>query len=139
MDKYSSMVLDHTKKISALQASMKSFHKRQDDHAKILTGIHDLSKNVAAMATEVKILAENTAKSITEIKQGQRVQGERVGEIEKTILKIERNEKDILETAKKLDALRMEPAKKLKSIVMQIVGLILAAIAGGAVTGNFFM
>ena len=131
MEQLSSMIHDHGTKIAIMET-------RQCDLEKITMSVHELARHVAAMTTEVKILAENTDKSIIEIKQGQKSQGERIGVIELSVLQIQRNEKDIIQIADKLDVIRMEPANKWKSLLAQLIGLLIAASVGALFAGNFF-
>lgn len=133
-------VNEHSKKIAVLET-------RQNDHEKIATGLHELSKSVAAMAVEIKLSSENhsrtlktatdnTNKAIEQLAHGQKNQGERIGAIEKSIQQIERNEKDIMDMAYKLDAVRMEPGKKWKSLVASVVCALAGLAVGALLLGN---
>ena len=53
------MVAEHGRMIAAQAESLKSAHKRIDDFSKVTDSMFELSKNSAAMATEVKHLAGN--------------------------------------------------------------------------------
>lgn len=124
------MVIEHTREIAALTASAKSAHKRIDDNDKIIAGIHELAKNVAMMAAEIKLLTARVDKSIERIEQGQKTQGERIGSIEQSIQQIERNEAMLMKHADKLEAIETAPAKKWNKFVwLIIVGVATAIIA----------
>ena len=135
-------VNEHSKKIAVLET-------RQNDHEKIATGLHELSKSVAAMAVEIKLSSENhsrtlktatdnTNKAIEQLAHGQKNQGERIGAIEKSIQQIERNEKDIMDMADKLDAVRMEPGNKWKNLVASVVCALAGLAVGALLLGSAF-
>ena len=130
-------VNEHAKKIAVLEI-------RQNDHEKIANGLHELSKSVAAMTVEIKLSSENHSKTlktaidninkaIEQLAHRHKAQGERIGAIEKSLQQIERNEKDIMDIADKLDAVRMEPGNKWKNLVASVV----CALAGLAVGALF--
>jgi len=124
------VVLNHTKDIAAIKESVKSAHKRIDDNDRIIASIHELAKNVAAMAAEIKLLTDRFDKNIERIEQGQKTQGERIGEIERAIHQIESNEKTIIRHAEKLEAMEKEPAQKWKDLGKQVLTLVIAAVVG---------
>ena len=68
--------------------------------------------------------------SIERIEQGQKAQGERIGNIEKAILTITRNEKTIDEHDKRLDAIEKAPAHKWDKLTWLIIAGVVAAIVG---------
>jgi chromosome segregation ATPase len=122
-------LMEHTKEIAALWESSKSAHKRHDDNGAVITGIHELAKSVASMATEIRLLTERFDKSVERIERGQAAQGERIGKIEKSVSQIERNEKDIAKYTAKIEAIEKEPADKWKKFMW----LVFAAIVGAVI------
>lgn len=128
--KVKELTLEHAREIAALWQSTKSAHKRIDDNENIAAGIHELAKNVAAMATEIKLLTERVDKNIERIEQEQKSQGGRVSDIEMTIMAIERSEKTIAKHEERLDTIEKEPATKWKNFVwMVFAGIATAMIA----------
>lgn len=122
------IALDHTKEIAALWESSKSAHKRLDENNRITAGIHDLAKSIAEMALEIKLLTKRMDNSIERIEQGQKVQGERIGNIEKAIMTIGRNEKTIEKHEERLDAIEREPATKWKNLAWLVVAGVATAV-----------
>lgn len=102
----SNRVLQNARDISAIRESTKSAHKRIDENDRITDGIHKLASNVEALALQVKMLTESLENSVSRLEAGQKAQGERIG------------------------ALEREPATKWKDLVKQVIGLIVAAVAG---------
>jgi len=126
------IVNEHSKKIAILET-------KQNDYERIATGLHELSKSMAAMTIEIKLSSENhsktleaaidsTSKSIERLISGQKGLGERVGDVEKSLLRISRNEEDIKDISDKLDTIRIEPGNNWKQLVGLIVG---GLVAGG--------
>lgn len=99
-------IVELTEQIAAARSSLKSAHKRIDDNDKITAGIHEVAASVQALAIEVKMIAEKWSKSEESIKNSIKSQGERIGKLEK------------------------EPADKWKSLVAQVIGLVVAAVVG---------
>lgn len=135
-------VNEHAKKIAVLEI-------RQNDHEKIANGLHELSKSVAGMTVEIKLSSENHSKmlktatdninkAIEQLAHGHKAQGERIGAIEKFIQQIERNEKDIMDMADKLDAVRMEPGNKWKNLVASVVCALAGLAVGALLLGSAF-
>lgn len=130
-------VLNATKELSALWESTKSAHKRIDESDKVTSGIHKLSASIAGMTAEMKGIAErmeesnvHMTSSIDRITEGQKLQGERIGNIEKAVLTIGRNEKLIEEHENRLDAIDKEPAAKWKNFTWLIfAGIVTAVVA----------
>ena len=58
--------------------------------------------------------------------------------MERSIQQIGRNEKEISDLADKLDAVRMEPGERWKSLVTHLIGYLLVGILG-ALVGIFLM
>ena len=134
----SNLVLEHTKEIEALKGSMKTAFNRLDNFDKVADSVHELAKNVAAMTSEVRQSNMKAAEDLSDIKQGQRRQSERLGQIEKDITQIQRNEKEISDLADKLDAVRIEPGEKWKYLVFALIGGLAAGILGVLGGGLFF-
>lgn len=129
-EQISELTLKHASEIAALWQSAKSAHKRIDDNENIAAGIHELAKNVATMATEIKLLTERVDKNIERIEQEQKAQGGRVGNIERAIMAIERSEKTIAKHEERLDAIEREPATKWKNFMWLVfAGVATAVIA----------
>ena len=135
-DQVSSVMLEHSKEISALWESSKSSHKRHDDYQKIVESVHELSKNVATMAAKTELLAIKMDKGIERMEQAQKSQGERLGKAEAEVQQIGRIEKEIIALTDKIDKLRMEPADKWKSlmttIITEAVTAVIVFLLGGA-------
>jgi ribosomal protein L1 len=123
-------IIELTKEVAALWESSKSAHKRLDENGGVVSSIHELAKSVATMATEIRLLTERFDKSVERIEKGQAAQGERIGIIEKSVLQIERNEKDIMKQAAKIEAIEKEPADKWKKFTWIIVTGVAMAIVG---------
>jgi uncharacterized membrane protein YjjP (DUF1212 family) len=129
-EQLSAIAIEHTKEIARLWESAKSAHKRIDENDQITAGIHELAKNVATMATEIKLLTDRMDKSIERIEQGQKTQGERIGNIERVLLAIDRDEKTLEQHETRLDAIEKEPATAWKNLKWVIVVAIATAIVG---------
>ena len=132
------LMLEHTKEIEALKGSMKTAFNRLDNFDKVADSVHELAKNVAAMTSEVRQSNMKAAEDLNDIKQGQRRQGERLGQIEKDITQTQHNEKEISDLADKLDAVRMEPGEKWKYLVFALIGGLAAGVLGVLGGGLFF-
>ena len=129
-EQVSKILLEHTGEIAALRADAKLAHKRIDETDRITASIHELAKNVATMAARVESLTERLDRSVDRIEQGQQSQGKRIGNIEKTVSQIERNEKELMRQAAKIEAIEREPANKWKALVGQVTALVVAAAIG---------
>ena len=123
-------VIGQGQEIARLWEHSKSAQRRLDDTDKIISGIHELAKNVAAMAAEIKLLTDRVDKSVERIEQGQKTQGERIGSIEKSESQIERNEKTLMKHAEKLEAIEKAPADKWNKLTWLIVSGVAMAIIG---------
>jgi methyl-accepting chemotaxis protein len=130
-------ITEYTGQIAALQETTKAAHKRLDDNDQIISGIHELAKNIATMAAEIKLLTEKVDKSIDRMEQGQEAQGERIRNVEVVVSQVKHCENEILKLAAKLDIIEKEPGQRWKDIVKQATGLIIAAILGGILAGIF--
>ena len=124
------MVIKHGQEIAALYESTKSADRRLNENERITAGIHELAKNIASMAAEIQLLTKRVDKSIERIEQGLRLQGERIGGIEKSIHRSERNEKELMKHAAKLEAFEREPAEMWEKFKWLIVTGITTAIMG---------
>jgi ABC-type transporter Mla subunit MlaD len=128
------LVIGVTKDLAALAESVKSAHQRIDENNQITSGIHDLAKNVGNLATQVKMLTEHFERSISRIENGQRDQGERIGQAERlmelTAALAGRLESTLTEASKRLEAIEKEPGAKWKTLTAQIISLVVAAIVG---------
>ena len=123
------LVLQHSREITALQESAKSAHHRISENAEIAAGINDLAKSITEMTAEIKHLTKRVDTSIEKIEAGQKAQGERIGNIERAVLSVERHEKYIEEHRKKLDAIEKAPAHKWDKFMW----LIFAGVAGAII------
>ena len=101
---YSKKVMEHEKDIAALKESGKSAHKRIDRIDKLTEAVRELAQSTTTIATEVKFLASKFDKEIEDIAQGQKSQGERLGELEK------------------------RGSKKLENIVATIITVVITAV-----------
>ena len=122
------LVLQHSREITALQESTKSAHHRIKENAEIAAGINDLARSITEMTAELKHLTKRMDTSIEKIEAGQKAQDERIGNIEKAILSIDRNEKYIEEHKKRLDAIEKAPGHKWDKFVWIIIGGVAAAV-----------
>jgi chromosome segregation ATPase len=111
-DHLTEQVLKQNSDIAAVKESVKSAHKRIDENDRITDGIHKLAANVEALALQVKLLTEKMESNIGRLESGLKDQGERIGQLEK------------------------EPAAKWKSLVSQVMSIIVAAVVGGVIA-NF--
>jgi len=122
------LVLTHSREITALQESTKSAHHRIGENNQIAAGINDLAKSVAEMASEVKHLTKRVDTSIEKIEIGQKAQGERIGNIEKIIMSIDRAEKYIENHGKRLDTIEKAGAHKWDKFIWLIFSAVAAAV-----------
>lgn len=127
--------IENSKQIAALWESVKSAHKRLDDNDKITAGIHELAKNVALIASEIKSLTVKLDESVARIERGQTAQGERIGKIEKAMHTLERDEKTLEDHENRLDSIEKEPATAWKNLKWLIITGIASTVMG-AVIGN---
>lgn len=151
-EELAAIVREQGEKIVAVSESAKSAHKRIGEVGEIASGIHELATSVAGMAAEVNMLTKNVDNAVERIEKGQKIQGERIGNIEKAIalyqrdektldehdkrldaleksvLLIEQNNKTLAECEKRLDEIDKEPANKWKDLVKQVTGIIVAAV-----------
>ena len=129
-EEHSKLALQHTKEIAEIWASTKSAHKRLDENDRITMGIHDLAKSIAEMAMEIKLLTKRMDSSVERIENEQKTQGGRIGNIEKVVLSIERNEKTLERHEERLDAIEREPATKWKNLMWLIIAGVATAVVG---------
>lgn len=136
--------MDTTKNIAALWESTKSAHHRLNENDRITAGIHELAKNVAMIAAEIKGLAVRLNESVERIERGQRAQGERIGAVEKAITtaarldeNFERIEQEQKEQGERIDEIEKKPAKKWETLVAQITALIVAGVVGAIISTLF--
>jgi len=120
--------LKHSREITALQESTKSAHHRISETAAMTESIKELAKSVTEVAAEIKHLTRRMDTSIERIESGQKTQGERIGNIEKVVLSIERNEKYIEELKIKVDAIEKVPAHKWDKFTWLIIAGVATAI-----------
>ena len=130
-------VIKLTQEIAAMRESMKSAHKRIDDNDRITEGIHEIAASVKSLALQVKLLTERVDKNIEKLETGQKSQGERLGALERTNAKLSDIEETVEEQEKRIDAIEKEPATKWKTLVSQVIAIIVAAIVG-YVLSKFF-
>jgi chromosome segregation ATPase len=128
-EEHAKMAQEHMTALAELRASVKSAHKRLDDTQALTAGIHELTKGIAEIATELKLLTKRLDSTIERIEQGQKEQGIRIGSIEKCVLNIERGEKQIAEHEKRLDEIDKAPGDKWN----RFTWLVFAAVAGALV------
>ncbi len=95
-----------TEELAAVKESTKSAHKRIDENDRITEGIHEIASSVQALAVQVKLLADKMDENVDSLKGSIKSQGERIGKLEQ------------------------EPADRWKSLVSQVIGLVVAAVAG---------
>jgi predicted nucleic acid-binding Zn-ribbon protein len=126
----SQTVIDHTRDISALYEQTKSLGKRIDENDTVTKGIHELARQIATIAVEIKSLARSFDSSIERVESGQKSPGERIGNIERTLISMERHEKELEKHTQRIEAIEKEPAGKWKTLVAQITALIVAALVG---------
>ncbi len=100
-------IIQNSKDIAALRENLKSAHKRIDENDSVTKGIHELSTSIAAIAVELRALVTRYDTSFERIEAGQKSQGERIGALEK------------------------KPAMRWEALVTQLIGLLVAAVAGG--------
>ena len=103
-------IVELTEQLAEARSSLKSAHKRIDDNDKITVGIHEVAASVQALALQVKLLTEKMDESVEGLKNSIKSQGERIGKLEK------------------------EPADKWKTLVAQVIGLVVAAVVGVVVS-----
>jgi len=125
------MLNEHTRLIAAVSESVKSAHHRIGEMKELTKSVHELAQSNTAIATEVKLLAQKFDKSIERIESGQKSQGERIGNIERSLQQIERNEKDIAKNAEDIEGIKQIPAQRWKMVVEKVITLIVAAAMGG--------
>ena len=124
------LVLQHSREITALQESTKSAHHRIGENNKITASVSELAKSITEMTAEIKHLAKRVDTSIERIEDGQKAQGERIGEVEKAILLLNRAEKYIEKHEKRLEAIERAPAHKWD----KLTGFVTAGIISAVVT-----
>jgi len=122
------LVLQHSREITTLQESIKSANRRIGENAKIISGINDLAKNIAEMTVELKHLATRFDSSVKRIEDGQKLQGERIGELEKIATTTTRIEKYIEDHNNRINAIEKAPAHKWEKFTWIIISGIGAAV-----------
>jgi methyl-accepting chemotaxis protein len=127
-EQFADLVMKHSTEISALQENTKALNQRLNENKNIAEGINKLALSVGEMAIEIKHLTTRVDASIGKIEGGQKAQGERIGNIEKTIMLFERNEKNIEEHEKRLDAIEKAPGHKWDKLGWIVIGGIVTAV-----------
>ena len=131
-------LIEHGKEMAVIQESLRAALKRMDKMDEFVQTFHKFTESNGKIASKVEMLAAKFDK----YSEGQRAQGERIGNAEKAIALMERNDirrdKDIAALADKLDALRMEPGERWKNLVMHIVGYVIVGLLA-AFAGNYFL
>ena len=122
------LVLQHSREITALQESTKSAHHRIAENGKIAAGINDLANSITEMTAEIKHLTKRVDSSIEKIESGQKAQGERIGDVEKTLLTMNRVEKYVDEHGKRLDTIEKAGAHKWDKLVWLIVAGVVSVL-----------
>jgi len=89
-------------KIARLEENLKSLHKRLDENDKVTNGIHKIAANMELLTHKMA----NVSDSIDEIKESQKSQGARIGDLE------------------------TKPMLAMQKIVMQVLTLMVAAAVG---------
>lgn len=82
-EKLVEIVMQDTRDIAEIKASVASAHRRIDENEQLTEGIHKLAENVATMSVEIKMLTEKFDKSIERIENGLKEQADRITIIEK--------------------------------------------------------
>lgn len=132
----SEFVISAAKDIAALYESSKSAHKRIDQMDELAASVHELAREVGRIAEKVEQIAERMDKTILRIEQGQKDQGIRIGNIEKSLLPVSRNEKAIETHERRLDEIDKAPGEKWNRLLWLIfsagIGAVVTFIAGRA-------
>ena len=123
------LVIQHSREITALQESTKSAHHRIAENNKIAESVNELARGVTEMTAEIKHLTKRMDTSVERIENGQKAQGERIGNIEKVVMTVDRNEKALEKHAQRLDTIEKAPAHKWDKFMW----LIFAGVAGAVI------
>lgn len=116
------------KDIAALFESTKSAHKRIDQMGELTASVNKLAREVGRVAEKVEHIADRMDKTIERIEQGQKEQGARIGNIEKAVLSISRNERAIETHEKRLDEIDKAPGDKWNKFTWLILAGVVAAV-----------
>ena len=127
-EQFAEMAQKHSREIATLQESLKSAHHRLSENNKIAESVNALANSVTEMTAELRHLTKRMDTSIEKIEAGQKAQGVRIGEIEKAVLTITRNEKDIEGHEKRLDIIEKASAHKWDKLTWLILSGVAAAI-----------
>ena len=133
---FSEFIAKTEHRLTAVEESAKSAHHRIDENDELTSGIHELATNIKVMANQLEGLGKRSDESIERINAGQRNQGERIGKLENaytlTAQIMPRLETSVNTLTTKVDTLEKEPGQKWKTVTAQIIGLVVAAVVGGA-------
>lgn len=125
------LIIDHNGKIKVLNERVESVRMLHLENNSIAKGVRELAEKVAVMATEMKAFTRSTEANVDRLVAGQKIHGERLGEIEKEVVEIARNKIEMAALTAKVDTLINEPAEKWKGFVKHVTELLAAAVVGG--------
>ncbi|MCL2578774.1 MAG: hypothetical protein FWE32_01955 [Oscillospiraceae bacterium] len=134
-DQISAQLLEQRGEISALWENTKSAHRRIDQNDGITKGIHILASNIEGLATQVKLLTERVDASVGRMERSIKSQGERIGAVELSCRETKRFEKSLQSLTEKVEAIEREPAARWRSLVKQVIALLIAILVGSVVAG----
>lgn len=119
--------------IIRLNESLKSAHKRIDENDKLTEAIHDIALSVQSLANQVEHLTDKLDETVESMRGNLKAHGERIGTLEL----INQADDALRVTTKaletRLDKLEKEPAENYKSIIKQVIGIVIAAVIGAVI------
>jgi chromosome segregation ATPase len=127
-EQVSTTLNSHTKEIASLKSSVDALQHRTDSNERLISGLHELAVTVAGNSTEIKHLAEIVRRQSNRIEEGQKSQGERIGNIEKITQHVKQHDKDITEHDKRLSEIEKEPGSKWKAFKVHFISCIITAV-----------
>jgi septation ring formation regulator EzrA len=124
-------------RLTAVEESAKSAHKRIDETDELTSGIHELAADIKVMTSQLTEHVKRSDANNERIEDRQRSQGERIGRLETEqplVVQAVNELKNLVSTfLAKVEALEKEPGQKWKAITAQIVSLIVTALVTGAI------
>lgn len=111
-DEITKQILKHSSEIAGIKEKLASAHKRIDEIGIITDSIHKLAASVESMSVQVANLAQNMDGGFERLEDNLKDHDSRLGVLEK------------------------EPGIRWKSLISQLISLIVAAVIGG-ITSKF--
>ena len=123
--------------LHAVKAEMKNMAAKISEQNDLLRTIAQAHGERLGALEKVAAQAEHHVEGLKALRDEARKAKEetdrRLNEVEKAVLTIARNEKNVDDLNKRVDRLEKEPGDRWKSMTAQIIGLVVAAVVGAVI------